>query len=428
MRRWLVTVATFSLLLSGCAQTEGTDSTSMESIALQGLSFTEPVTIGIPENNPSDPYLRTGPTGKVFLSWTEEVENEEGRNVLVATLAGNGRVSDEPRQMNHQPGEISSHGGENLAKFTVDLQGGVAGIWMKPLPEYHTGEMRFTHADPDAPFSEAAILNDDNKPVNHAFSTITTGPDGKVYAAWIDGRNRSNPQDDRQQMFMAVSEDGGRSYGKNHLIANGVCPCCRPNIAFLDGGETLVVSHRFVIKPENIRNHVVIRSTDGGKTFSDPVLISDDGWTSEGCPHAGASMTADNRGTIHTVWWTGGQTDQEAGIYYTSSEDGGQSFFPRQLITQASPNRVLHTQVRTDQNNNLYAVWVDIRDEKAQIFLAHRQADSAEWSPKEQLTDGTQNALYPMLAIDESRLYVTWTEKKGETSQVKVRTTLLTSS
>jgi len=419
-------VASFSLFLAGCAQTEGTDSTSTDLSTSLDLSFTEPVTIGNPEGNPSDPYMRTGANGKVFLSWTEEAENEEGRNVLVATLGGDGRVSGEPRQMNGQPGEISSHGGENLAKFTVDLNGGVAGIWMKPLPEHHTGEMRFSHADSDALFSSTATLNTDGKAVNHAFSTITTGPDGKVYAAWIDGRNRTDFEDDRQQMFMAISEDGGRSYGENHLIASGVCPCCRPNIAFLDAGETLVVSHRFVTKPENIRNHVVIRSTDGGKTFTDPVLISDDGWVSSGCPHAGASITADNRDTIHSVWWTGGRTDEEAGIYYTSSKDGGQSFLPRQLITKASAKRVLHTQVRTDQNNTIYAVWVNIQEEKPQIFLAHRQADAAEWSPIAQLSDGTQNALYPMLAIDEDRIYVTWTDKKGETSQVKVRTALLT--
>jgi hypothetical protein len=428
MSRWLVAVASFSLLLSGCAQTEGTDSASKDLIGGQVLSFTEPVTIGNPEDNPSDPYMRTGPNGKVFLSWSEEAENEEGRNVFVATLSGEGRVSGQPRQMNDQPGEISSHGGENLAKFTVDLNNGVAGIWMRPFPEYHTGEMRFTHAVPNAPFAAATTLNDDGKTVNHAFSTINTGPDGKVYAAWIDGRNRADFEDDRQQMFMAVSEDGGRSYGENHLMASGVCPCCRPNIAFLDGGETLVVSHRFVTKPENIRNHVVIRSTDDGKTFSDPVVISDDGWTSEGCPHAGASMTADSLDTLHSVWWTGGRTDEEAGIYYTYSEDGGQSFFPRQLITKASPKRVLHTQVRTDGNNAIYAAWVNIQNEKPQIFLAHRQAGTAEWSPIEQLSDGTQNALYPMLAIDEDRLYVTWTEKKGETSQVKVRTALLTDS
>ena len=428
MNRWLGSVVALSLLLSGCAQTEGTDSASMDLIAPPALSFTEPVTVGNPVDNPSDSYMRTGPNGEVFLSWTEEAEGEEGRNVFVATLGSDGRVSGEPRQMNDQPGEISSHGGENLAKFTVNLNGGVAGIWMKSLPEYHTGEMRFAHADSDAAFSAATTLNDDDRTVNHAFSTITTGPDGKVYAAWIDGRNRTSFEDDRQQMFMAVSEDGGRSYSENHLVANGVCPCCRPNIAFLDGGETLIVSHRFVTKPDNIRNHVVIRSTDGGQTFGDPVLISDDGWASSGCPHAGASMTADALGQIHSVWWTGGRTDEEAGIYYTYSEDGGQSFLPRQLITKASPKRVLHTQVRTDSNNNLYAVWVNIQDEKPQIFLAHRQTGTAEWSPIEQLSDGTQNALYPMLAVDHDRLYVTWTEKKGETSQVKVRTALLTDS
>ncbi len=428
MKTGLVAVAAFSLLLWGCAQTEGTYSLSADLIVTRVVSFTESVEVGNPQDNPSDPYLKTGARGKVFLSWTEQAENKEGRNAFVATLASDGRVSGKPRRMNDQPGEISSHGGENLAKFTIDSNGGVAGIWMMPLPDHHTGEMRVTHADPDFSFSPATTLNDDGKTVNHAFSTITTGPDGRVYAAWIDGRNRTDFKDDRQQMFMAVSEDGGKTYSENYLVADGVCPCCRPNIAFLDGGETLVVSHRFVAKPENVRNHVLIRSTDGGRSFGDPVLISDDGWVSKGCPHAGASMTADGRGRIHSVWWTGGRTDEEAGIYYTYSDDGGSSFFPRQLITEASAKRVLHTQVRTDQNNTVYAVWVDIKDEKPQIFLAHRQADGEEWSQNYQLSDGTRNALYPMLAVDDEHLYVVWTEKEGETSLVKVRTAILTSS
>ncbi len=426
MRILLVAVAAFPLLFSGCAQTEGTDSMSTDLTVSPALSFIEPVTVGNPEDNPSDPYLRTGANGKVFLSWSEQAENVEGRNVFVANLASDGRVSGQPRQMNDQPGEISSHGGENLAKFTIDLNGGVAGIWMMPLPEYHTGEMRTTHADHDGSFYAATTVNDDGKAVNHAFSTITTGPDGKIYAAWIDGRNRTDFEDDRQQMYMAVSEDGGKTYGKNSPVGQGVCPCCRPNIAFLDGGKTLVVSHRFVTKPENVRNHVAIRSTDGGQTFSDPVLISDDGWVSRSCPHAGTSLTADGRGRLHSVWWTGGRTDEEAGIYYTYSDDGGRSFLPRQLITKASPDRVLHTQVRTDENNNLYAVWVNIKDEKPQIFMAHRQAGEEEWSQINQLSDGTQNALFPMLALDDSHLYVVWTERKGETSQVKVRTAILT--
>jgi hypothetical protein len=80
---------------------------------------------------------------------------------------------------------------------------------------------------------------------------------------------------------MAVSEDGGKTFGSNYSIANNACPCCRPSILFLEGGKTIVVAYR-IVPPDNVRNHVLIRSTDGGKTFSDPVTISDDGWVSYG--------------------------------------------------------------------------------------------------------------------------------------------------
>lgn len=428
MRKRLVTTLAVTLCVSGCAQIDGNDDQAVDVMTPAALTFSEPVVIGNAVDNPSDPYMRTGPDGTVFLSWTEEAEGIEGRNVLVATLGPDGSVSGEPRQMNDEPGEIAAHGGENLAKFTVDQNGGVAGIWMKPLPAYHTGEMRVAHAHPGEHFPATTTLNDDAKAVNHAFSTITTAPDGRVFAAWIDGRNRTDFEDDRQQMFMAVSEDGGRSYGQNFPVAGGVCPCCRPNIAFLDSGETLVLSYRSVTKPENVRNHVVIRSTDGGRTFGDPVAISDDGWTSEGCPHAGVSITADSDSTVHAVWWTGGRTGEEAGIYYNYSADGGQSFEPRQLLSEASPTTVLHTQVRADADNNLYAVWVNVEDGKRRIFMAHRRVGSADWSPTEQLSDGAENALFPMLAVGQDRLYVTWTEKKGEASQVKIRTALLSDS
>ena len=111
MKTGLVAVAAFSLLLLGCAQTEGTDSSSADLIVTRVVSFTESVEVGNPQDNPSDPYLKTGARGKVFLSWTEQAENKEGRNAFVATLASDGRVSGKPRRMNDRPGKISSHGG-----------------------------------------------------------------------------------------------------------------------------------------------------------------------------------------------------------------------------------------------------------------------------------------------------------------------------
>jgi hypothetical protein len=224
---------------------------------------------------------------------------------------------------------------------------------------------------------------------------------------------------------MAVSEDGGKTFSKNYQIGNQACNCCRPNIVFLDGGRSIALSHRFV-DPDNVRNHVMVRSVDGGKSFSDPIPISDDGWVSHGCPHAGISITADQQEVIHAVWWTGGRTKEEAGIYYTRSEDGGQSFAPRQLIVGARDDIVMHTHITVDRNDTLYAAWVNLEDNKPKIFLAYRHSGESEWSPIQQVNDDPDwYAFYPMLSVDEESLYVSWMERKGEGMRIKLRTTFL---
>ena len=171
---------------------------------------------------------------------------------------------------------------------------------------------------------------------------------------------------------------------------------------------------------EGVRDHVLIRSTDGGQTFSDPILISDDGWVT-GCPHAGISLASDSEDRIHGLWFTVGRSEEEAGIYYTFSEDGGLSFSPRQLVAQTPASAVLHTQVTIDANDAIWATWVNLQDEKPQIFLAHREPGQTQWSPSYQLSDGTRNAVKPSMAINSENVYVAWTELEGEHRQMKLR-------
>ncbi len=125
------------------------------------------------------------------------------------------------------------------------------------------------------------------------------------------------------------------------------------------------------------------------------------------------------------MWWTGGRAADEAGIYYTYSEDGGESFVPRQLISKTAEDTVLHTQVVADKNDTVYAAWVGIREERPQILLTHRLAGQQQWSPIDHASDTSWNAIYPMLTVDNEKLYVAWTERKGEASQVNLRTTPL---
>jgi len=413
-----------ALVVSGCGSSQGVDSP-----VEPGLAFREAIMVGNPEGNPSGPYLVTSETNQVLMSWTEENRDGEGRNVLIATESSDGRLMNETRQMNQEPS--GSRGGEHKAKFTLGEDDSVSALFVAFTEVYKKRVLKSAFADGDGPFSSELRLNDDQREVSRAnFTAIGTAPGGKIYVAWLDGRNDL----EAKEVFMTISEDGGRSFGENYPISALACPCCRPSINFLDGGNSMVVTYRDNGSPSaegelaNVRNHLMIHSSDGGQTFNDPVVISDDGWTFDRCPHAGISVDVDSRDRIHAVWWTGGRTPDEAGIYYTYSQDGGSSFAPRQFISDAPADRVLHTEVTVDKNDTVYIAWEGVLQDRTHIFLAHQRAGEEKWSPTYQVNGGTWNTFYPMLTTDQDSLYVSWTERKGESSQIRLQTSPLAGS
>ncbi len=218
----VVLLAGIAFLVSGCGQTSGDDSGEDRPFPL-ALSFNEPVLVGDLEDNAADAYFQTSPAGEVLMSWTETDPGAEGhnnRNVFVDRVTRAGRLLGEPRQMNIHP--ISGNGGENLAKFTVGADGSLAAIWPVVGPVNHTGDLKVAYAKGDGPFSPAIALNDDGEVAKHGYTGIATSPDGKVYAAWLDGREEVV---EGSEVYMAVSEDGGKTYGENYSVSPAACKC-----------------------------------------------------------------------------------------------------------------------------------------------------------------------------------------------------------
>jgi hypothetical protein len=431
-----------------------------------GLALGDIVNIAAVEKNSSDPFMKTTADGRVLLSWTEKPDPQErGRDAFLAGLDSQGNAV-APRRINDIEGHVHWYGGDNRLKFATAADGTITVLWQAPLSsEFKISNVHFASASPDGAFAASAILNDDvsDPPVAHAFSAVETAPNGKVYATWIDGRNRTYegmseavstadrradikmrdltiPQyamkarptarrkfaEPSSQLFMAVSEDGGKSFGENYPITNiHVCACCVPNISFVDGGDTVIVSYRNVTD-EFLRDNVVIRSTDAGKTFSEPEYFSNDGWTARFCPHAGPSMISDAADKLHLLWFTAGTSERDdEGIFYTVSDDGGVTFSEREMIARTPSHTVLHTQIVSDPNGRLWAVWENFAEGemKPRIYLAHRGLNDTAWSETVQVSDGdTMTSMLPAIAANENGVYISWIEKNGEESQVKVRT------
>jgi len=385
--------------------------------------------VGNPEDHPVGPYLLTSKSNKVFVSWAEENPDGVGGNVFLAHVTHDGQQLSDIRKMNHEP--IRPRGGEHKSKFTLAQDDNVTGLWVADTEVYKRRNLMSAYTDGGGSFSLEQTINDDEREVSRAnFYAIGTAPDGKIYVSWLDGRNDL----EAKEVFMTISEDGGRSFGENYAISALACPCCQPTINFLDGGKTIVVSYRDNGSPsadgetDNVRDHLMIHSNDGGQTFSDPVVISNDGWTFASCPHAGISIGVDSENRIHAVWWNGGRTPDEAGIYYTYSEDRGKSFAPRQFLSDAPADKVLHTEITVDQNDTVYVAWEGLKEDRSQVFLAYLSAGKGEWSPTYQITDGTWNIFYPILTTDDKNLYISWTERKDEDSRVRLQTSPLVGS
>ena len=400
------------------------------------LSFGPEQGLGHNEKNPSTPFLRYAPDGRLFAIWTEDhdipwpqgkhvAKHQHGsgdrtpspmRNGLLASSPDSGKTWLSARRINSVVEAVQ--GEENGPKVAFGKDNKAFVVWSIPgeKGDKTRANIRFAMEDGKGGFTPARTLNE----VKDAgrFPIIEAVPDGNLLVAWID-RRIDNPKP-RQLYLMRLGPDG-KSLTKNYQVAEGLCECCKLGIAFADGGKTVYMVDREV-DGNKVRNHVLRKSADGGATFGPPVEISNDGWQVPSCPHSGPSIGRDSRGQLHVTWLTLGRSEREAGIYYSVSKDNGKSFAPRQLVQANSAPETLHATLAVGGDDRIFLAWSNLdRDSKAQVFVRTLAADGRTWSPIQQVSTAKANASRPVLALYKNQLHVAWTETDGEESRVVLR-------
>jgi hypothetical protein len=399
------------------------------------LSFGPEQSLGDGENNPSTPFLRSAPDGRLFAIWTEDESGEAIkpssssahqhagkmapsplRNALLAASSDGGKNLVDPKIVN--TGKEAIQGEENGPKIAFGAGKRIYVIWSIPGKKATrlapTFAFRWTTAK--AASRPARTLNEIKGAAR--FPIIEFSPDGNLLVAWID-RRIDNPKP-RQLYLMRLGSDG-QALTKSYPVGEGLCECCKLGITFADGGKTVYMVDRQV-DDKQIRNHVLRKSTDGSTTFAPPVEISDDGWQVRSCPHSGPSIGRDSRGWLHVSWFTLGRSEKEAGIYYSVSKDDGKSFAPRQLVHANTAPEVLYSTLAVGDDNTVYLAWSNLDgDGKAQIFTRVLAADGRTWSPIQQISHAKGNASRPVVALSKNQLHFVWTETDGEDSRAVLR-------
>ena len=267
----------------------------------QSLRFGPKLTTDHPVRAVVGPSVQIDDEGRISLAWMEE--DKDIRTVLYAGTEKSGGPIGTPVKVN-QPTEAPYMRQESPALAVVGDD--VFLTWALTHPKLtpdkpFSNELRLSRStDGGKTFLPSILVNDDEQVIGHSFDSIHIAPDGAVHVAWIDGREGKK----ESGTFVTRSTDHGRTVAKNLKVDENTCVCCRTSLTTGPDG-TLYVAWRKVL-PGDLRETVVARSTDGGSTFSSPVIVGHDKWVFPGCPHRPASIGTDRLGRLYVVWYTEG--------------------------------------------------------------------------------------------------------------------------
>lgn len=421
MRRALATVAV--LLATSSA------------IATRTETPAGPVALSVPGRTNATPSIAA--TGKfVAIAWGASA-SAGGTDVHAAVSRDGGETFGAPVRVNDVGGDAKLNGEQPPHIALVPRAGRdpvIAVVWTSKRPA-GTVLLRSQSSNGGTAFSPAAVVAGTDAPGNRGWEAIAIDRAGRIDVAWLDHRELAAQG---AAMAMAHADHAAASPGTGteaaqksklyvgpldgtaapHAITGGVCYCCKTAMAVGKDGATYVAWRH--VYSGDLRDIAFAASRDGGRTFSDPVRVSQDGWAINGCPENGPAMVVDDRNAIHVVWPTfvagPGQT---LGLFYARSTDG-RTFSPRLRIpADGTPS---HVDLALDEHGSLVLVWDQLKDGSRHIMMSRRSAaDPAAEFARPTVLPSSAGGSFPVAAGVPGAAVVAWTSATPDTSVIRVQ-------
>ena len=272
---------------------------------------------------------------------------------------------------------------------------------------------------------------------NRGWQAVNVDPSGRVNVVWLDHRELaadSSMEKMHHEHGAGQKVNGVVMAQKSKLyfasldgsltprgITGGVCYCCKTALASGPGGR-IYAAWRHVYQG-NLRDMAFTLSRDGGRSFAEPVRVSQDQWMLEGCPDDGPSMAVDDSARVHVVWPTlvpgEKNSDPTIGIFYASSADGS-SFSARERIpTEGIPH---HPRLVATADGQLVAAWDESAGGTRRIAIGRGRRDRNGHIAfrRETLSPAEGPSVYPAIALATDSVIVAWTNGSSATSTIRV--------
>lgn len=164
----------------------------------------------------------------------------------------------------------------------------------------------------------------------------------------------------------------------------------------------------------------VSRSTDAGRTFSEPVLATGAS-QAHVLPVERPAIAIDNRDRVAVAWLELPADFQGADIWYAASDDGGQTFAEPVLAATESSGEVAMVQVALDGDGSPYLAWLN----GSQLKFARSDDVGQTFVEAVRAGGGTCECCQPHVVIDEQNVYIAYRGLEAGGTQGDIRDILM---
>jgi hypothetical protein len=359
-----------------------------------------------PSTTCAEPTLRCASTvtptfaadGSLWLVWAAA-----GR-VSVARSTDLGKNFSPAVSVNREPLRLDT-GPDERPKIAIDGAGRVAVAFAIFKDSAFNGQVFYTHpTDGGASFAPPRPITAD--PESQRFEAIGFDPAGTLFAAWLDKRERADARAKGEaytgaSLAFAWSNDAGATISDARIAKDRTCECCRLGLAFAGPGRPVVLFRN--IFGETVRDHAVT-------TFADPTTpgpiqrVSVDEWDIDVCPHHGPSLALGGDGTYHVTWFTLGRARQ--GLFYARSTDGGRTFSEPMPIGR--PERSPSRPYVFANGGATWMVWKEFDGEQTTVEMMASRDAGRTWSEPKAVAATTDASDHPLLVTNGERVFLSW--------------------